>query len=79
MANALGYVTETKTGFEGSLAMMNLTRTRSTGPVRRCLQSGGRGALPGRKFPAHGGSRLPTTSHEKLVPLWYLCIFSAEF
>ena len=25
MANALGYVTETKTGFEGSLAMMNLT------------------------------------------------------
>ena len=25
MANALGYVTETKTGFEGSLAMMNLS------------------------------------------------------
>ena len=25
MANALGYVSETKTGFEGALAMMNLT------------------------------------------------------
>lgn len=25
MANALGYVSETKTGFSGSLAMMNLT------------------------------------------------------
>ena len=25
MANALGYVTETKTGFEGALAMMNLS------------------------------------------------------
>ncbi|HBL93848.1 MAG TPA: DUF736 domain-containing protein, partial [Hyphomonas sp.] len=25
MANALGYVSETKTGFEGSLAMMNLS------------------------------------------------------
>jgi len=25
MANALGYVTETKTGFEGALAMLNLT------------------------------------------------------
>ncbi len=25
MANALGYVTETKTGFEGTLAMMNLS------------------------------------------------------
>ena len=25
MANALGYVRETATGFEGSLAMMNLT------------------------------------------------------
>lgn len=24
MANALGYVSETKTGFEGTLAMMNL-------------------------------------------------------
>ena len=24
MANALGYVSETKTGFEGALAMMNL-------------------------------------------------------
>ncbi|MEP1598939.1 MAG: DUF736 family protein, partial [Hyphomonas sp.] len=27
MANALGYVSETKTGFEGSLAMMNLSAT----------------------------------------------------
>lgn len=27
MANALGYVSETKIGFEGSLAMMNLTAT----------------------------------------------------
>lgn len=25
MANALGYVSETKTGFEGALAMMNLS------------------------------------------------------
>lgn len=25
MANALGYVTETKSGFEGALAMMNLS------------------------------------------------------
>ena len=25
MANALGYVSETRTGFEGALAMMNLT------------------------------------------------------
>ncbi len=25
MANALGYVSETKTGFEGTLAMLNLT------------------------------------------------------
>ena len=25
MANALGYVSETQTGFEGALAMMNLT------------------------------------------------------
>lgn len=25
MANAIGYVSETKTGFEGALAMMNLT------------------------------------------------------
>ncbi|MCR9225766.1 MAG: DUF736 domain-containing protein [Hyphomonas sp.] len=25
MANALGYVSETKTGFEGMLAMMNLS------------------------------------------------------
>ena len=25
MANALGYVSETKSGFEGALAMMNLT------------------------------------------------------
>jgi len=25
MANALGYVSETKTGFEGALAMLNLT------------------------------------------------------
>jgi uncharacterized protein (DUF736 family) len=25
MANALGYVTETRTGFEGALAMMNLS------------------------------------------------------
>ncbi len=27
MANALGYVSETKNGFEGSLAMMNLAAT----------------------------------------------------
>ncbi len=27
MANALGYVSETKTGFEGALAMMNLAAT----------------------------------------------------
>jgi len=35
MANALGYVSETKTGFEGALAMMNLSAAIRIGLLPR--------------------------------------------
>ena len=49
MANALGYVSETKNGFEGSLAMMNLaaafrldknTEKEMDGQVRKAKNTG---------------------------------------
>ncbi|WP_083759036.1 MULTISPECIES: hypothetical protein [Hyphomonas] len=51
MANALGYVTETKGGFEGTLAMMNLSA-----PIRIEKNAETRGRIAGQTVPA--GARL---------------------
>jgi hypothetical protein len=40
MANALGYVTETKAGFEGSLAMMNLSAANTSRSPSQTRRSG---------------------------------------